>query len=114
MTEVEFRQLALALPEAVEASHMGRADFRVRNKVFATLGAPREGWGTLKLTPEQQKQWMEMLPEAFTPAAGAWGRRGWTHLELAALAIDDVQDPMTEAWRNVASRILTTTFDSAS
>lgn len=37
MTADEFRRLALTLPEAVEGSHMGHADFRVGGKIFATL-----------------------------------------------------------------------------
>jgi len=32
-----FAVLALALPEATEAAHMAHPDFRVRNKIFATL-----------------------------------------------------------------------------
>ena len=33
----QARQLALALPEAVEQDHHGRPSFRVRSKIFATL-----------------------------------------------------------------------------
>jgi hypothetical protein len=29
MTAAEFRRIALSLPEVIEASHMGHADFRV-------------------------------------------------------------------------------------
>jgi hypothetical protein len=35
-----FRRLALSLPEAAEGAHMGHPDFRVRNKIFASLGVP--------------------------------------------------------------------------
>src|SRR4051812_7307777 len=38
VTANAFRQLALSLPEAMEGSHMGHPDFRVRGKIFATLG----------------------------------------------------------------------------
>ncbi len=45
MTADEFRKLALALPEATESAHMSHPDFRVRNKIFATLGPFRlTGW----------------------------------------------------------------------
>ncbi len=37
VTDAAFRKLALSLPEAVEKGHMGHPDFRVRNKIFATL-----------------------------------------------------------------------------
>ncbi len=44
MTADEFRKLALELPEASESAHMDHPDFRVRDKIFATLG-PDEDWG---------------------------------------------------------------------
>jgi hypothetical protein len=37
VTVDEARQLALALPEAVEQDHHGRPSFRVAGKIFATL-----------------------------------------------------------------------------
>ena len=38
MTADEFRDLALQLPGALEDSHMGHPDFRIDNRIFATLG----------------------------------------------------------------------------
>jgi hypothetical protein len=37
VTSEDARQLALALPEAVEQDHHGRPSFRVARKIFATL-----------------------------------------------------------------------------
>ena len=37
MTPDQARQLALALPDAVEQDHHGRPSFRVGGKIFATL-----------------------------------------------------------------------------
>ena len=45
MTALEFRRIALSLPQASEATHMGHPDFRVAGHIFATLGYPRSGWG---------------------------------------------------------------------
>jgi hypothetical protein len=53
MTPDDFRRLALALPEAVESSHMGTVDFRV-GRIFATLGYPNAGFGMVSLTRDQQ------------------------------------------------------------
>ena len=50
----DFRRIALSLPEATKGAHMGHPGFRVRNKIFATLGVPDAAWGMVKLTPEQQ------------------------------------------------------------
>ena len=73
MTVDEFRKMALSLPEALEAAHMGHADFRVRGKIFATLGYPAVGWGVVKLTPQQQKRLVDAQPDVYVPARGAWG-----------------------------------------
>jgi hypothetical protein len=37
VTRTQARELALALPEAVEQDHHGRPSFRVAKKIFATL-----------------------------------------------------------------------------
>src|ERR1700726_3036476 len=82
MTADEFRSLALSLPEASEDAHMGHPDFRVRGKIFATLG-PDESWGMVKLTADQQASFVGREPHVFRPASGAWGRRGCTIARLA-------------------------------
>jgi hypothetical protein len=102
MTPDAFRRLALALPEAVEAGHMGHPDFRVRGKVFATLGAPDPGHATVKLTPDQQEAAVAALPAVFRPAAGAWGRRGYTHVRLRPAKVASVKTVLALAWRNTA------------
>jgi hypothetical protein len=80
-----FRRLALALPEAVESSHMGAPDFRIHNSIFATLAyGSSKGLGTLKLTPEQQADFLADAPNLFTPAPGGWGRMGMTLVRLDA------------------------------
>src|SRR2546426_5700970 len=78
MTAREFRTIALSLPQASEAAHMGHPDFRVGGRIFATLGYPRSGWGMVKLTPEQQELFVRAQPLAFAPVKGAWGRAGAT------------------------------------
>lgn len=57
---------------------MGHPDFRVRRKIFATLGYPSAGWGVVRLTPDQQEFFVQVAPEVFVPVKGAWGRRGAT------------------------------------
>jgi hypothetical protein len=75
MTAQEFRDLALGLPGATEAAHMGHPDFRVRGKVFAALG-PGDAWGMAKLTPDRPALFVRTEPKVFQPVNGAWGRRG--------------------------------------
>ncbi len=102
----EFRALALELPEAFESSHMGHADFRVKKKIFATLGAPDAGWGMVKLTPEQQKQFVCAEPNAFVPVKGGWGLRGATNVCLSYVTSKMLRPALIAAWKNVAPKRL--------
>jgi hypothetical protein len=106
MTPDGFRRLALGMPEASEVGHMGHPDFRVRGKIFATLGYPDKGWGMVKLTPEQQEAFVDAEPEVFAPVKGGWGRRGATIVRLRPAKTRSVRVALAVAWRNVAPRSL--------
>ncbi|HEX8622153.1 MAG TPA: MmcQ/YjbR family DNA-binding protein [Allosphingosinicella sp.] len=101
-TPDDFRRIALAFPGAEEGRHMGHADFRVAGRIFATLGVPNEGWGMAALMPEQQEDFMSLAPEAFKPAAGAWGRGGSTLVRLDAVSEDLLEAALSAAWRKRA------------
>ena len=104
MTPDGFRQLALSFPEAQEKSHFGKADFRVRNKIFASL--PDQATGVVKFSPEQQEMSMVSEPAVFSPASGAWGRQGWTKVALPAIDEATSRSALTMAWRNVAPKAI--------
>jgi len=102
MTPDDFRKLALSFPEAIESAHMRHPDFRVAQKIFATIGYPDENWAVVKLKPNEQKEFVRINPEVFTPVKGAWGRQGSTNIYLPASRIDIVREALTAAWRNTA------------
>ena len=110
MTADDFRQIALSLPEALESAHMDHPDFRVRGKIFATLGYPDQGWGMVKLTPEQQTSLVRAEPAVFVPAKGAWGRRGSTIVRLDTVDQVALSSALIAAWRNVAPKRLSDRF----
>jgi hypothetical protein len=99
MTADAFRRAALALPGAMESAHMGHPDFRVANKIFATLGSPDAGWGMTRLPLDEQQKLVEAMPDAFTPAAGAWGLQGSTLVRLAKVKPQVVTFALEMAWR---------------
>lgn len=102
-TAAQFRKLALSMPETEEKSHFEQPDFRVKGKIFCGLSRDGET-ANLKLTPELQA--MVLSDAAFTPAAGAWGRSGWTHVLLRAVELEALRDLVREAWRIVAPKKL--------
>ncbi|PYJ37107.1 MAG: hypothetical protein DME84_08765 [Verrucomicrobia bacterium] len=106
MTADDFRKIALSCPEAVESAHMSHPDFRVRGKIFATLGYPDQEWATLKLTPAEQSEFIEADPDVFRPVKGAWGRRGNTNVYLSAAKIGKMRKVIRVAWRNAAPKPL--------
>jgi hypothetical protein len=110
MTADEFRSLALSLPEASESAHMDHPDFRVRGKIFATLG-PDEDWGMVKLTPDLQASFIRTEPRVFQPFKGAWGRWGCTKVNLDAAQENTVWQALLAAWRNTAPKGLVQQVD---
>jgi hypothetical protein len=99
MKPSDFRRIALSLEGAEEGSHMGHADFRVGGKIFATLAAQDQGYGNLMLTPEQQAEFVQELPEVFLPVHGGWGRNGATHIVLAKASEDLLAGALRTAWK---------------
>jgi hypothetical protein len=110
MNTDKFRSLALSLPEAVEAEHMGHPDFRVAGKIFATLW-PDDHWGMVKLTLEQQAAFISAAPDVFQPVSGGWGRRGATRVLLRKAPTRSVLQALTTAWRNTAPKRLAQQYD---
>jgi hypothetical protein len=106
MTVAQFRKIALSLPESEERSHMAHPDFRVGGKIFATLGSPDTGWGMVKLTPEQQRVFLQAHPKMFLPAQGAWGRQGSTLVRLKDADAEVIAEAMKAAWMGRAPKSL--------
>ena len=106
----DFRSIALSLPAASESAHMGHPDFRVGRKVFATIW-PNEGWGMVKLTPEQQAVFVQADPEVFVPVNGGWGQKGATTVRFESANQITVRSALVTAWRNIAPKTLAKQFD---
>jgi hypothetical protein len=102
----DFRRIALSFPGAEEKAHMGHPDFRVGGKIFATLQAPESNTGMVALHPEQQELAMDAEPEAFRPAAGAWGRGGSTMVDLGRVSDAWLERTLDWAWAKRAPKRL--------
>ena len=90
------------MPGASENSHMQHPDFRVNSKIFATLGYPDKGWAMVKLTPQQQRAFVQSDGAAFAPVKGAWGARGATNVRLSVAREGLLQEAIAAAFKNVS------------
>lgn len=82
---------------------MKHPDFRAPNgKIFASLNEDQTR-GNAALTPEQQADLIERAPETFIPAAGAWGRGGWTSIVLAKADSELVGEAVTLAYQRISA-----------
>jgi hypothetical protein len=99
----DFRRMALALEGAVEGAHMGHPDFRVKNRIFATLHDGNR-FGMVALTPEQQRELIGQYPDVFAPEAGAWGRAGSTRVRLELVDEEALGEALTLAWQNAVQK----------
>ena len=78
---------------------MGQPDFRVGGKIFATLASEEQGYGNLKLSPEQQAEFVKELPQVFIPIPGGWGKMGMTHIRLSATTEEVLTGALRTAWK---------------
>ena len=109
MIEADFATAAMSLPEAIESSHHGARDWRVRKKIFATYDAAT-GTAGLKLTPEQQGLVMDASP-AFFAANGSWGAKGWTKATVLGAPDIDLIAALRMSWINTAPKTLARTLE---
>jgi len=100
-TPEHVRKLALALPEAQESSHQGHPDFRVRNKIFATL-PPGGRIAVLKITPADLDDLIQRDAETFRDI---WGGR-WLSVSLDRVAPEVFHKLLVDSWRLTAPKTL--------
>jgi hypothetical protein len=58
----------------------------------------------VKLTSEQQQDFLHDAPGVFTLAAGAWGRQGCTCVRLGAATKAVLLPALEAAWRNALAK----------
>jgi hypothetical protein len=99
------RRLALALPEVVEASHFDQPDFRVRNRIFATL--PKDGLTVcLKITPVNLDALVSTDAATFRDV---WRGR-WVAVRLDRVTQSMLRDLLVDAWQLVAPKRMAAAF----
>ena len=102
MVTVEHaKKAALALPETEEKSHFDIPDFRIRNKIFATIHIDKH-YMMIKLSPEDQSVFCSFDKNIIFPVPGGWGRRGATFFDLKKVKKPMLIDALGCAWKTTA------------
>lgn len=99
------RELAMAFDEVTEEPHFEVTSFRIKKKVFATMNEPEKRM-TVKLTPIDQDVFCTYNATVIYPVPNAWGRQGWTHVNLHTVPKEMLQDILTVAYCTVAPKKL--------
>lgn len=106
---MDFRELALSLPEATEKETWGHPTFRVRNKMFASAGTDLST-ATVKSTLDEQRALTQMDPDTFSVPAYV-GKHGWIGILLDRVDPDELRELVVEAWRMTAPKRLVKAWD---
>ena len=95
------KQLALVFDDVIELPHFEIISFRVKKKIFATLNTA-ENRACLKLSLIDQDVFCTTNNGIIYPVPNAWGKQGWTLVNLGKVKKAVFKDALSCAYRNVA------------
>ena len=106
MVDIEtVRKFALAFEETEEQPHFERTSFRVKKKIFATMDLQAKQVN-LKLSEIDQSVFIAYDDSIIYPVKGAWGKKGWTTVDLEKVPEEMFVDALTTAYCEVAPKKL--------
>ncbi|MBL7857746.1 MAG: MmcQ/YjbR family DNA-binding protein [Cyclobacteriaceae bacterium] len=105
VTPAEAIAWALELPEAEQQPHVNKTSFRVRKRIFATLDMVTQHL-VVKLNEVDQSIFTAGNATVIYPVAGAWGKKGWTQIELSKVRKSICHDALQTSYCLVAPQKL--------
>lgn len=105
VTTKTARQMAMSFDEVTEQPHFEVTSFRVSKKIFATMNEPEKRM-TVRLSPLDQDVFCTFDRNVIYPVPNAWGKHGWTHVNLEAVRKEMLKDILTVAYCTVAPKKL--------
>ena len=100
-----LRKYVFSFPEVEEAPHFEKISFRVKKKIFVTYSHSNHTI-TLKLSLEEQDVFSSGKDNAIFPVPNAWGKQGWTVVDLSSVHEDLFHDVIITAYCTVAPKKL--------
>lgn len=99
------RQLAMSFDEVTEEPHFEKTSFRVAKKIFATMNEPEQRM-TVRLSHIDQDVFCSFNKNVIYPVPNAWGKQGWTHVNLRTIRKEMLKDILTVSYCTVAPKRL--------
>lgn len=100
VTATEIETWALAFPEAVQLPHFEKTSFCIKKKIFATLDLKKNRL-VVKLSETDQSVFGSYDPTIVYPVSGAWGKQGFTIIELKRIRKDLCRQVLRVSYENV-------------
>lgn len=100
VTAQEVEAWALALPHTVQLPHFEKKSFRIKNKIFATVDVKKNQL-MVKLSENDQSVFCSYNPQIIYPVQGAWGRQGYTFIELKEVRKDLCREALCAAYNTL-------------
>lgn len=97
VSNASFKVMALSFAGTSEEPHFQKRSFRVKKKIFATLDESKKQ-ASLKLSAIDQSVYCDASPAAIYPAAGAWGKQGWTIIHINQVPKSLVEEALRKAY----------------
>ena len=94
---------ALGLPGTVQSPHFDKISFRIKKKIFATLDAKTNRL-VVKLSVVDQSVFCGYDLAVIHPATGAWGKQGWTVIELPKIRKTICLDAIKTSYQTVSAK----------
>lgn len=106
MVTMDFAlEFALGFDETDQAPHMEVMSVRVKKKIFITLNKKMKRV-CVKLSLIDQDVFCTIAPLVIYPVPNAWGKQGWTLIDLSKIRKEIFKDAVTCAYCNVAPKKL--------
>ncbi|HEX5153850.1 MAG TPA: MmcQ/YjbR family DNA-binding protein [Parafilimonas sp.] len=98
ITPDEAKAMALSLENTEEKPHFERTAFTVNKKIFATISF-KDKTLNVRFTPQVQFIFCPPQSDVIFPIDNAWGRQGWTTINLNRASKKLVMSALQEAYR---------------
>jgi predicted DNA-binding protein (MmcQ/YjbR family) len=100
VTAQEVETWALALPDAVQLPHFEKKSYRIKKKIFATVDIKKNRL-VVKFSEVDQSVFCSHNPEIIYPVQGAWGKQGFTFIELKKVRKDLCREALRVSYETV-------------